>query len=222
MDAQLRKYLEAGHTLADAAAYAGLSYDLARQQLSAATDDSDLEAQRLALAPRVRAALETLEDLLGADDERTRLGAAKAILDLQTKHRPKRIQIESENRGDDLWTLATRKSVDGYGSEAGMSEQVDRSCPEQGFEAPLGGADNRGEPTGPCDIREDAELCSGDMPTGALDFEPCEPSALQDADHIRPAAHRARLENRVTCPPLPNHAPDRETHGEDVSLFDYL
>jgi hypothetical protein len=110
VDSALRKYLASGHPLAYAAACAGIPYAEAKQQLESATDDSDLDVQRLALAEHTRAALDTLQSLLSADDERVRLSAAKTLLELQVKHKPRKLQIASAETIEDLWSA--RRSVD--------------------------------------------------------------------------------------------------------------
>jgi hypothetical protein len=117
MDTALRKHLAAGHPLAYAAALAGIPYPQAHQQLIEATDDSDLDAQRLALSEHAHEALATIRDLLGAEDERVRLGAAKAILELQVKHKPKAQRVAAEV-GEDLWSCAAKR---------GKSENRDRN-----------------------------------------------------------------------------------------------
>lgn len=116
MDSALRKHLAQGHPLAYAAALAGIPYPQAHQQLIEATDDSDLDAQRLALSEHAHEALATIRDLLGAEDERVRLGAAKAILELQVKHKPKAQRATAEV-GEDLWSCAAKR---------GKSENRDR------------------------------------------------------------------------------------------------
>jgi hypothetical protein len=221
MDGALRKYLESGHTLADAAAYAGIPYEEARKQLSSATDDSDLEAQRLALGVHVADALTTLSSLLQADDEKVRLGAAKTILELQTKHRPKRIQISDETSGDDLWTTAAKRSVDGQRSQARELEQVDGGGPQERPTGPVAAADDSGEATSADHVAEDASLGGGEMPTGLFDFDAENtPAGLQDAEDIRPATDGGALEPGALTASATHDTAHGESDAPHASLFD--
>lgn len=153
MDSALRHYLEAGHTLADAAASAGITYADARQQLLDATDDSDLEIQRMALATHAAKALTTLVDLLeGAEDEKVRLSAAKTLLELQTKHKPKGRRLEIAVT-DDLWTMAARGSVNRE-----LVQDVDRGTPAEEITEPLEAAADRHESPSDPQVVQNPEL----------------------------------------------------------------
>jgi hypothetical protein len=196
VNSALRKYLESGMTLANAAVHAGLTYEDARRQLSQATDDADLEAQRLALGAHSKAALDTLLGLLSDEDAKVQLGAAKAILDAQLKHKPKRMQVQEDNAGEDLWTMAAkRRSVDTNGPEPRVLEDVDGPASEQGGIEPSARADDNPAPTRPHDVAEDRKLGDLDMPAWPFDLDSEDlPHGTHDQDKVWPGAHAAGVE----------------------------
>ena len=222
MDSRLRKYLADGMTLAAAAVCAGIDYEEARKQLSTATDDADLDAQRIALASRAEAALQTLSELMDSEDDKVRLTAAKTILELQVKHKPRRIQVETTSDQDDLWSCAARRSVHRDGGQAVELDAVERSSPEESFAGPVSAADDGSQAATADQIAQDPELGSRDGFAGSLDLDSEHlPVGTQNAEDIRPPTDGTRLPDRSVLPSAPGDAFDGQPHPKNASLFDY-
>lgn len=178
-------------TLAEAATCAGIAYDDAREMLSRWTDDADLESQRLALGAKAHLALDALEQLLLDEDSKIRLGAAKTILDLQVKHKPKRIQSAMEDHGDDLWSIAAKtRSVNADRPQSGMLDKMQGLGAEQNsFEPDSAAADGSSAPASK-NVAEDCELGDLDGTSRSLYFDAEDsPEGASDNQKVGPATH---------------------------------
>lgn len=184
--------LKRGMAPREAAAATGVQWAVASKWMEELLDESEEDGLRIALGNAMEVAVETLKELVvNAEDDKTRLGAAKTILDLIAKGRKPKLKTSQETQDEDLWDHAARGGSPNANVVAVPAREVidpeDGTLSGEELVQAIHTGDHSGNAASSDDILEPGELGASDLFSRDFQLDPDHAAVWRESeDVVRP------------------------------------